>query len=30
MNIDETKNKIVGSDIKSYFNESSFKDDKRN
>ena len=23
--IDETKNKIVGSDIKSYFNESTFK-----
>ena len=28
--IDETKNKIVGSDIKSYFNESTFKEDKRN
>ncbi|OUW49089.1 MAG: hypothetical protein CBD56_01290 [Candidatus Pelagibacter sp. TMED196] len=28
--IDEVKNKIVGSDIKSYFNENSFKEDKRN
>ena len=28
--IDEQKNKIVGSDIKSYFNQSSFKLDKRN
>ena len=28
--IDEVKNKIVGSDIKSYFNENTFKEDKRN
>ena len=28
--IDEVKNKIVGSDIKSYFNENSFKEDERN
>ena len=28
--IDEKNNKIVGSDIKSYFNESTFKTDKRN
>ncbi len=28
--IDEQNNKIVGSDIKSYFNQSSFKLDKRN
>ena len=28
--IDEKNNKIVGSDIQSYFNEKSFKDDERN
>ena len=28
--IDEKKRKIVGSDIKAYFNESSLKEDKRN
>ena len=28
--IDELKNKIVGSDIKSYFNENTYKEDERN
>ena len=28
--IDEKNNKIVGSDIRSYFNDESFKEDKRN